>query len=91
MLFCSKDIASVAFEELKKQPSKTKKSKSVDLHTYTYMCDTTTFFCHRSQTEKQSLSQSISRFIADLLFSVVLEMLFLIQVYKTDIDTAHEM
>ena len=34
----------------------------------------------RTQQASQSLSQSISRFIADLLFSVFMELLFLVQV-----------
>ena len=37
------------------------------------------FFLYR-QSSSQSVSQTISRFLADMLFSVVLEMLFLVQV-----------
>lgn len=38
------------------------------------------FYCRSHQPGSPSLSQSISRFLADMLFSVVLEMLFLVQV-----------
>ena len=38
------------------------------------------FYRRSHQSGSPSLSQSISRFLADMLFSVVLEMLFLVQV-----------
>ena len=55
-------------------------SRGAKLRSMLLPCNETHLYMYRRSESSSSLSQSISRLIADLLFSIVIELLFLIQV-----------
>ena len=72
------DIASLAFDEAKKQQKRS--TSRYGVYPCRYLSVFHIKFDYRSAVATQSLGQIISRFIADFLFSIVMEVLFLFQV-----------